>query len=392
MKFSSFIILTAAGLAIAAPITPVSTEKKLTIEPVGVAKRQTTLDPVVDATHGKLPVPVKRATPSVSSLGALTSAVPGGLPVGKRQLGGLVPSGSSDGSETAEEPTIPEAPKDPSSVTDGATEIDDGTAESTTSSATSALDGLPVGKRQLGSLIPSSSSKDDGSETAEEPKIPKEPKEPKEPSTVTDGKTEIDDGTAQPSTSSATSALGGLPIGKRQLSSITDMLSPKPADPEDETAPEEADDGASEEAEEPEEGEEAPAEGEEAPAAEEEDPAPPAKKSALDSILKRQLGGLTKGLLPSSEPKDADADAAAAADDDDDEKDPDTTVKSTTHTADDGTNGANSFDAAPEETAEKKPAEEEEEEEAKPTVEAAPAKNATESASLKKEIYGLLGM
>ena len=245
MKFSSFLIFTAAGLAIAAPITPVSPsnlEKKLTVEPVEVVKRQ---------------------VPSVSSLGGLTGALPGGLPTSglptKRQLGGLVPSGSSsdDGSEDAEleeleEPKLPKEPKAPSSVTDGTTEISNG-ADDSTSSATSALGGLPVGKRQvpsvsslggltgglptsglptkrqLGGLIPSSSSSDDdSSETAEEPK---EPKEPTEPKSVTDGVTEIDDGTEEEATSSATSALGGLPVGRRQLEGITEMLSPKPPTP-----------------------------------------------------------------------------------------------------------------------------------------------------------------
>jgi hypothetical protein len=352
MKFSSFLIFTAAGLAIAAPITPVTPsnlENKLTVEPVEVVKRglpdtsaltgavqgglptsglpvgkrQSTLDPVVDAAHGKLPVPVKRGLPDTS---ALTGAVQGGLPTS----------------------------------------------------------GLPVGKRQLEGLIPSTSSKDDDSnETAEEPKIPKEPKEPKEPSQITDGTTEIDDGTEK-STSSAADALGGLPIGKRQLEGITEMLNPKPADPAepaDETAPAEG-----EETEEEPEASEEPAEGEDEadPPAEEEEPA---EESALAGILKRQgLGDLTKGLIPEStpkddaEPKDADADAAAT------EEDPDTTSKSQTSVVDDGTNGANSFDATPEEKAAAE----------KTAAETAPAKNATEPAPAKKEkasgLAGLLGI
>jgi hypothetical protein len=428
MKFSSFIILTAAGLAVAAPITPVSTDKTLTIQPAEVVKRQTSLDPVVDAAHGKLPVPIKRATPSVSSLGALTGAVPGGLPVkrgapsvsslgaltgavpgglpvGKRQLGGLIPSGSStddDSSESAEEkePKTPKEPKEPSTVTDGTTEIDDGTAESSTSSAASALGGLPIGKRQLGGLIPSGSSTDDSSESAEE-KEPKTPKEPKEPSTVTDGKTEIDDGTEESSTSSATSALGGLPIGKRQLGGITDMLSPKPADPKPATdASEEApaDDAAAEEPKEGEEDAEEPKEGEDDAPAEGEEAAPPADEEEADEsplagilkrqeteeggsddsniipgILKRQLGGLTKGLIPSSDPEDAAA------------KDPvDATEEATTpasETAEDTTKPVK--DTADEAT----PAE------VKPAVESTPAKNATEPAPAKKQgLAGLLGM
>ena len=303
MKFSSFLIFTAAGLALAAPIDPVNTEKKLTIEPVAVAKRQTSLDPVVDAAHGKLPVPIKRATPSVSSLDALTGAVPGGLPVGKRQLEGLLPTSSSkgDGSETAEEP--------------------------------------------------------------KEPKMPKEPKEPKEPSTVEDGKTEISNGEEE-STGSAGSSLGGLPIGKRQLDGITEMLSPKPADPAepeaapaDEAAPSDASSDASEEAEEPKEGEEAPKEGDAAAPAEEDSPT---DTSALAGILKRQLGDLTKGLMPSSDPEDT-KDAEGEAD------------------AEDAT--------------EEQPADETAPAEDKTAEEAAPAKNATEPAPAKKEsLLGSLGL
>ena len=305
MKFSSFLIFTAAGLALAAPIDPVNTEKKLTIEPVAVAKRQTSLDPVVDAAHGKLPVPIKRATPSVSSLDALTGAVPGGLPVGKRQLEGLLPTSSSkgDGSETAEEP--------------------------------------------------------------KEPKMPKEPKEPKEPSTVEDGKTEISNGEEE-STGSAGSSLGGLPIGKRQLDGITKMLSPKPADPAepeaapaDEAAASDAPADAPEEAEEPKEGEEAPKEGDAAAPAEEDSPTDP---SALAGILKRQLGDLTKGLMPSSDSEDTkDAEGDADAED------------------------------AP--AAEEQPADEAAPAEDKTAEETAPAKNATEPAPAKKEsLLGSLGL
>ena len=305
MKFSSFLIFTAAGLALAAPIDPVNTEKKLTIEPVAVAKRQTSLDPVVDAAHGKLPVPIKRATPSVSSLDALTGAVPGGLPVGKRQLEGLLPTSTSkgDGSETAEEP--------------------------------------------------------------KEPKMPKEPKEPKEPSSVEDGKTEISNGEEE-STGSAGSSLGGLPIGKRQLDGITKMLSPKPADPAepeaapaDEAAASDAPADAPEEAEEPKEGEEAPKEGDAAAPAEEDSPTDP---SALAGILKRQLGDLTKGLMPSSDSEDTkDAEGDADAED------------------------------AP--AAEEQPADEAAPAEDKTAEETAPAKNATEPAPAKKEsLLGSLGL
>jgi hypothetical protein len=305
MKFSSFLIFTAAGLALAAPIDPVNTEKKLTIEPVAVAKRQTSLDPIVDAAHGKLPVPIKRATPSVSSLDALTGAVPGGLPVGKRQLEGLLPTSTSkgDGSETAEEP--------------------------------------------------------------KEPKMPKEPKEPKEPSSVEDGKTEISNGEEE-STGSAGSSLGGLPIGKRQLDGITKMLSPKPADPAepeaapaDEAAASDAPADAPEEAEEPKEGEEAPKEGDAAAPAEEDSPTDP---SALAGILKRQLGDLTKGLMPSSDSEDTkDAEGDADAED------------------------------AP--AAEEQPADEAAPAEDKTAEETAPAKNATEPAPAKKEsLLGSLGL
>lgn len=299
MKFSSFIMLTAAGLTIAAPITPVSTDKTLTIQPAEVVKRQTTLDPVVDAAHGKLPVPIKRATPSVSSLGALTGAVPGGLPVGKRQLGGLIPSGSST---------------------------------------------------------------DDGSSESAEEKEPKAPKEPKEPGTVTDGTTEIDDGTAKSSTSSATDVLGGLPLGKRQLEGITGMLSPKPADPKPADAEATGED-ASADTPATEESKDETAEGKEP----EEEAAPPADKSALAGILRRQLDGLTKGLIPSSTPEDAK----------DTEGDADTEIAD--KDAEDET-------APAEETAEEEaaPAEGKTAEETAPATEPAPAK--------KQGLAGLLGM
>lgn len=325
MKFSSFIMLAAAGLTIAAPITPVSTDKTLTIQPAEVVKRQTTLDPVVDAAHGKLPVPIKRATPSVSSLGVLTGAVPGGLPV-KRGA----PSVSSLGALTGAVPG-----------------------------------GLPVGKRQLGGLIPSGSSTDDGSSESAEEKEPKAPKEPKEPGTVTDGTTEIDDGTAKSSTSSATDVLGGLPLGKRQLEGITSMLSPKPADPKPADAEATGED-ASADAPATEESKDETAEGSEP----EEEAAPPADKSALAGILKRQLDGLTKGLIPSSTPEDAkdaegDADTEAADKDAEDETAP----------------------------AEETPEEEAAPAESKTAEETAPAKNATEPAPAKKQgLAGLLGM
>ena len=72
MKFASFIAITAAGLAIAAPITPISpanTDKQLTVEPAVVYKRQSTLSTALDATHGKLPAsPLKRGLPLVGGL------------------------------------------------------------------------------------------------------------------------------------------------------------------------------------------------------------------------------------------------------------------------------------------------------------------------------------
>jgi hypothetical protein len=378
MKFSSFLIFTAAGLAIAAPITPVTPsdlEKKLTVEPAEVVRRQSTLDPVVDAAHGKLPVPVKRGTPSVSSLSALTGAVPGGLPVGKRGI----PSASSLSALTGAVPGGLPVGKRQDTVDEATQPLPD--AGGLLGPVQGGLPKLPA-KRQLEGLIPSTTSTDsDSNETAEEPKDPKEPKEPKEPSQITDGTTEIDDGTKK-STSSATDALSGLPIGKRQLDGVTGLLDPKPADPAeptDETAPAEGEETEEEPVEGEDEEEEEPVEGEE------EEPAAPAEKSALAGILKRQgLGDLTKGLLPESTPKDAepkeDADAEAAPAD---EEDPDTTSKSQTSVMDDGTNGANSFDATPEEKA--------------AAASAAPAKNATEPAEpAKKEkasgLAGLLGM
>jgi hypothetical protein len=199
MKFASFIAIT--GLAFAAPITPitpVNTDKQLTVEPAVVYKRQSTLSTALDAAHGDLPAsPLKRGLPTsglpivgslggvkrglptsglpiVGSLGgvkrglpsasALTGAVPAGLPAlpTKRQiggLGGLVPGSDSaeDDSEDAEldEPKTPKEPKEPSSIADGTDSEDDtedDTAASSTDSATSALSGLPVGKRQLGGL------------------------------------------------------------------------------------------------------------------------------------------------------------------------------------------------------------------------------------------------
>jgi hypothetical protein len=46
MEFSSFIAVTAAGLAIAAPITPITpsnTYQQLTVEPVEIYRRQSTV-------------------------------------------------------------------------------------------------------------------------------------------------------------------------------------------------------------------------------------------------------------------------------------------------------------------------------------------------------------
>jgi hypothetical protein len=51
MKFSSFIAVTAAGLAIAAPITPITpsnTDKQLAVEPVEIYRRQSTVSTVTD--------------------------------------------------------------------------------------------------------------------------------------------------------------------------------------------------------------------------------------------------------------------------------------------------------------------------------------------------------
>jgi hypothetical protein len=162
MRFSSFIAITAAGLAIAAPITPVSpsnVDKQLTVEPAELYKRQ---------------------VPSVPDTSALTGLTKG-LPVGKRQV-----------------PSVPD-----------------------TSAITGLTKGLPIGKRQLGglgSLVPGS---DDASAEDDEPVEPKEPKEPKLPSSVSDNDeddedTDSDDADA---TDSATSKIpiGGLPVGKRDL-------------------------------------------------------------------------------------------------------------------------------------------------------------------------------
>ena len=326
MKFASFLMLTAAGLAIAAPITPVSpskAENKLTVEPIEVVRRQ------LPDTNGVLG-PVQGGLPK--------------LPVGKRQ--------------------VPDTSAVLSPVQGG-------------------LPKLPVGKRQLGGLTDSlsGSSAADSAEDAE----PKEPKEPKEPGTVTDGTTEIDTGDdAASSTDSAASALGGLPVGKRQLDGITGLLDPAPADPVDPEEPAEDESAADEPAEE-EPTEEEPVE--EEPVEGEEEPAPPAEDSTsmLSGLFKRQLGGLTSGLIPSSTPKADDA-----------TEDADTTIKSQTNKADDGTNGT----PAPEETTEKTaaaakeaaPAETETVEETAPA-----AKNATEPAPAKKEekkagLLGSLGM
>ncbi|KAM0711876.1 hypothetical protein Q7P35_001246 [Cladosporium inversicolor] len=383
MKFSSFVIFTAAGLAIAAPITPVSPsnlEKKLTVEPVEVVKRQTPSVSSLGALTGAVPggLPVKRQTPSVDSLEALTGAVPGGLPVKRddildrgalrrsvsggvqaRQLGGLIPSSSStdDSSESAEskEPKIPKEPKEPSSVTDGTTEIDDGTAEDSTSSAASALGGLPIGKRQSSTHT---STEDTASAADEIDSGLLEEGPVEETSSAIDG---------------LSGAAAGAPVRKRQLDGITEMLAPKPAPAPDADKPADAAEEAPA-AEEPKEGE---AEEETAPegdAPAEEEAAPPAEeKSALAGILKQ-----------------AEEDT--------------TTIKGQTNKADDGTNGANSFDAA--EKAAVEPATEEatapaEEKtaEAKPVAEAAPAaKNATEPAAAPAKtekasgLAGLLGM
>jgi hypothetical protein len=59
MKFSSFIAVTAAGLAIAAPITPITpsnTDKQLAVEPVEIYRRQSTVSTVTDLIKGGLPV------------------------------------------------------------------------------------------------------------------------------------------------------------------------------------------------------------------------------------------------------------------------------------------------------------------------------------------------
>ena len=98
MRFSSFIAFTAAGLAVAAPISPYSLDDKaLTVEPAEVARRQ------------------------VGPLTTVTGLASGGLPgVGKRQLPGL--DGLLPGSEAEEkevEPKEPKEPKEPLSVSDG---------------------------------------------------------------------------------------------------------------------------------------------------------------------------------------------------------------------------------------------------------------------------------
>jgi hypothetical protein len=343
MRFSSFIAITAAGLAIAAPITPITpsnVDKQLTVEPVELYKRGL---PDASALTGVLGggLPVKRGLPDASALtgvlggglpvkrglpdaSAVTGVLGGGLPV-KRQLGalgGLVP-GSSDDSADDDEDVVPEAPKEPklpSSVADDDeddTEASDEDADAT-DSATSKIPigGLPVGKRGLPSL----------------PAIDSLP----------------------------------IPVVKRQLDGLTGLLGGDKKDPEPTETP--APDATTEDTDDAEETVTPTPSPTPTPT-----PTPaPAPAGGLGGILKkRQLSGLLGG-----DKKDA---AAADAD----------TVKSKSQSnnADDGTNTPETKFSADE------PADETEDEttdetteEAAPVVdevEATPAKNATLPADAK---------
>lgn len=361
MKFSSFLIFTAAGLAIAAPITPISpanVEKKLTVEPVEVYKRQI---PDTSAVTGLLgnTAPIKRQIPDTSAVTGLlgktapikrqipdTSAVTGLLgktaPI-KRQLDavtGLVPGASSDKGEKDIEPKLPASAGDDEDEDDEFASLIPEEAAPVSDSATTAVEGAPVSKRQLGGLVPSTSS-DDGAEDetdSSDPADPKEPKEPKEPSSVSGIVDETKDSN---STKSATSKIpiGGLPIGKRAdlptlpatdslpaLSGLGkrqippglmallggDKATPAPAAPANATATEPAAETPSE-----------------TPAADDADaavaaatPAPEPAAGGLGGILKRQLNGLLGGDKdtpePAAEPVAEDTEVPAADDTADD--------------------------------------------------------------------------
>ena len=128
-------MLTAAGLAVAAPISPYSADDmSLTVEPAEVVKRENNLEPLGALTSATktLPVPLgkrelltlnngglpKRGT--TDNLPVVGSLLKGGLPVAKRQLpglGSLLPgSDKAEGKEV--EPKMPKSPKEPSSVAD----------------------------------------------------------------------------------------------------------------------------------------------------------------------------------------------------------------------------------------------------------------------------------
>jgi len=119
MRFSSFIMITAAGLAVAAPISPyASDDMSLTVEPTEVAKRQNlqAFDTIKD---------------TIPSLG--TRGLPG--------LDSLLPGGSDD-TEKEVEPKEPKEPKEPSSIAEG-----NKTEAATT--ADSGVTGTGILRRQL---------------------------------------------------------------------------------------------------------------------------------------------------------------------------------------------------------------------------------------------------
>lgn len=434
MKFSSFLIFTAAGLAIAAPITPISpsnVEKKLTVEPDAVYKRQ---------------------IPDTKAVTALTKGLPVATPI-KRQLDMV--TGLIAGADKGEKDVEPKEPKLPSSVDeDEGEDLEDSTEDVTepatnatapaTDDATSALGGLPV-KRQsqsktsfssvpedvdaedataavpatddatsalsgLGLPIKREETTDDAAvaEEEEESVDPTdlddvaEPKEPELPSSVDDDVEKSDDDDEEKKSATSKIPIGGLPIGKRQtlpdLNALLGMKTPPPAPatPANATAP------AADTTEAAAETSAADAAATPAAAAgglgglglkarqlngllggEKAKPAPIANDAsnktaaaapaaepaagALGGILKRQLDGLLGGLSPKKDPA---ATPAPAADADADSNSQVSKVDDGTNTAETSFSGEDIKGADEEETADEKK-----------EVEAAPAKNATEPAA-----------
>lgn len=126
MRFSSFILITAAGLAIAAPITPYAAgaeDMGLTVEPTEVGKRQ-----------------------NLEALDTVKNTLPGGL--GKRQLEGLLPTSSSE-EEKEVEPKEPKEPKEPLSIADGTEETE---TEALPAAESSDLTGSGLLRRQIPDL------------------------------------------------------------------------------------------------------------------------------------------------------------------------------------------------------------------------------------------------